>query len=259
MLQQVMEAIEYPNRRLKIIQISGAKGVDYTVSELTAILLHSQYHIGEYKYVAGSLEQSITFNGQSVPSADLEPFVAQVQAAVSKLDLGAEWTDEWMSSAVALQYFARESCPDFVIWHTNFGGQIEKIALQINESIYPVLTIVTDLPKAELAQYAAAVRPGVSLLSGVKQKETIAHLDALTAAVRSNHYALNRDYRHRTAISMTNDLLLHFEGPYRTLEFIRVASGEEKDMWTTTIAIMAAELLRQSYAVLMEDDWHQAR
>jgi len=251
-----MEMLNLPNRRLKVIQVSGSEGAAAVSTALRTILQHSQYGVGVYSFAPGSSLSKITYNGNEMPqdiADEVEQQVRTMAGTIAELGLGS-LTEEEITVAIAIVYFARKACPYFVIWETGDGTGWE-----LGDIIIPILSVIMESSEPNRDLIQTAVRSYVPVISGIKSLATIEEIDALTAQLKSSHYSGYRDFRFRSVISFSSDLLIHFEGPYRTLENIRVASGREDDRLATSVAIMTSELLRQRYGALIEDDWHQLR
>lgn len=255
-MEKLMEMLNLPNRRLKVIQVSGSEGAAAVSSVLRTILQHSQYGIGVYSFAPGSSLSSITYNGNEMPADvadEVEQQVRSMAGTIAELGLGP-LTEEEITAAIAIVYFARKACPYFVIWETGDGS-----GWKLGDIIIPILSVIMDSSEQSSDLIQTAVRSYVPVISGIKRQETIEEIDKLTAELQSSHYSGYRDFRYRSVISFSNDLLIQFEGPYRTLENVRVASGREADRLATAVAVMTSELLRQRYGALIEDDWHQLR
>lgn|GEM_PF-5029891 len=252
-LDKIMEMLNYPNRRLKIIRVSGSNNAGHVSDVLNTILLHSNYQVGVYAYVPESRMQSIAYNGHEIETEIADSLKQQLEALMDLTsDLGLEaMTDEEITAVTAIVYFAREACPDFVIWQTS-----DNSGTDLADILFPIVSVIAD-DRADVSLHAAAIRPGIPVISGIEQASAVAELDKLAASKKSTHYSIHRNFKYRAAMSISSDLQLHFEGPYRNLEFVRVVSGKEEEMGATAIAIMASELLRQLYAALIMDDWHR--
>ncbi|UVI31557.1 hypothetical protein [Paenibacillus spongiae] len=255
-MEKLMEMLDLPNRRLKVIRVSGSEGAAAVSEALRTILQHSQYGVGVYSYAPDKALSSITYNGNVMPqdtADEVEQQVRAVAGTVAELGFGS-LTEEEITAAVAIVYFARKACPYAVIWETGDGEGWEPGGVLI-----PVLSVIMENKERNSEWNHSAVRSYVPIISGIKSAEAIEDIDAMAARLQSSHYAADRDFRYRSALSFSNDLLINFEGPYRTLEKVRIRSGRDNDRLATSVAIMTAELLRQRYGALIEDDWHQLR
>ncbi len=249
-LDSLMEYMKFPNRRLKVIEIAGERGVNFTGKVLHTILQNSGYLIGWYSMPKGAEKPRLELNGECRLDQACTMFGQAVDEACASL--GAEkLTPEERFELIAINYFAKEGCPDLLLWN-----KADQLNNSVDQALYPILAVLTDGSEQFVAQYVEMHPLSVPIASGLRKAETIAVIDDWVKEKRNNHYLLKRDYRSNLAYSMGNDLLIHVEGPYRKIDNIPVVSGNESDIWSTTVAVMASELLRQHYAILIEDNWH---
>lgn len=248
-LEKLMELLGYPNRRVKIIEVveNSRKG---TVSDtLYRILRHSGYDVGIYSSGKRKVTDAVSVNGAELSYEQIIHHGGRIRSFANEIitsGLG-QLTIEEIHVAVALSFFAKESFPDFILWTLD---STEKS--HISGVLYPILTVICDW-RSDIS--SKIIHSGVPIVTGNLKPDVSREIKEAAQNKKSSLYLFRRDFLFRSALSFSNELYIHFDGPYRHVEFITITSGKDEDKEPTAVAYMAAEVLRQMYATWIDDDW----
>jgi dihydrofolate synthase/folylpolyglutamate synthase len=262
-MEKLMELLEHPERRLKFIHIAGTNGKGSVCAYLTEVLKQSGYGVGTFTspYIEKYTDR-IRYNGVNIADEDLllavnklKPLVDQVAAS----DLGQPTMFE-VSTAVAIYYYARISCPDYVVWETGLGGRLD--STNIVKSILTVITnvghdhmdILGDSLELVAAEKAAIIKAGVPVVSAVDQPSVIEVVEQEATAKNCTLYLSGRKFRYETVSTKENEQIFNFDGPFRTIEQVTISMNGVHQLQNASLALMTLELLRQYYALIIEDE-----
>lgn len=262
-MEKLMELLEHPERRLKFIHIAGTNGKGSVCAYLTEVLKQSGYGVGTFTspYIEKYTDR-IRYNGVNIADEDLllavnklKPLVDQVAAS----DLGQPTMFE-VSTAVAIYYYARISCPDYVVWETGLGGRLD--STNIVKSILTVITnvghdhmdILGDSLELVAAEKAAIIKAGVPVVSAVDQPGVIEVVEQEAAAKNCTLYLSGRKFRYETVSTKENEQIFNFDGPFRKIEQVAISMNGVHQLQNASLALMTLELLRQYYALIIEDE-----
>ncbi|MEK3913933.1 folylpolyglutamate synthase/dihydrofolate synthase family protein [Paenibacillus sp. FSL H7-0331] len=262
-MEKLMELLEHPERRLKFIHIAGTNGKGSVCAYLTEVLKQSGYGVGTFTspYIEKYTDR-IRYNGVNIADEDLllavnklKPLVDQVAAS----ELGQPTMFE-VSTAVAIYYYARISCPDYVVWETGLGGRLD--STNIVKSILTVITnvghdhmdILGDSLELVAAEKAAIIKAGVPVVSAVDQPSVIEVVEQEATAKNCTLYLSGRKFRYETVSTKENEQIFNFDGPFRTIEQVTISMNGVHQLQNASLALMTLELLRQYYALIIEDE-----
>ncbi|WP_091163588.1 folylpolyglutamate synthase/dihydrofolate synthase family protein [Paenibacillus sp. 1_12] len=262
-MEKLMELLEYPERRLKFIHIAGTNGKGSVCAYLTEALKQSGYGVGTFTspYIEKYTDR-IRYNGVNIADEDLllavnklKPLVDQVAAS----ELGQPTMFE-VSTAVAIYYYARISCPDYVVWETGLGGRLDSTNI-----VKPILTVITNVGHDHMdilgdtlelvaAEKAAIIKAGVPIVSAVDQPGVIEVVEQEAKDKNSTLYLSGRKFRYETITTQENEQIFNFEGPFRKIEQVTISMNGIHQQQNAALALMTLELLRQYYALIIEDE-----
>lgn len=262
-MEKLMELLEYPERRLKFIHIAGTNGKGSVCAYLTEVLKQSGYGVGTFTspYIERYTDR-IRYNGVNIADEDLllavnklKPLVDQVAAS----ELGQPTMFE-VSTAVAIYYYARISCPDYVVWETGLGGRLD--STNIVKSILTVITnvghdhmdILGDSLELVAAEKAAIIKAGVPVVSAVDQPGVIEVVEQEAKGKNCTLYLSGRKFRYETVSTKENEQIFNFDGPFRSIEQVTISMNGVHQLQNASLALMTLELLRQYYALIVEDE-----
>jgi dihydrofolate synthase/folylpolyglutamate synthase len=262
-MELLMEKLDHPERRLKFIHVAGTNGKGSTCAYLSRVIHECGYDVG--MFTSPYLERftnRISFNGQDIEEDDLISLVNQLKPIVdeiAKTELGSPTMFE-VSTALAILYFARVVFPDFVVWETGLGGRLDSTNI-----VTPIVSVITnvghdhmDILGDSLEQVAAEksgiIKAGVPVITAVEQPELLAVIEQAAKSKQTTLYSLGRQFRYDPLSNEIDKQSFHFSGPFRELKEVPVSLNGEHQLKNAAVAIMTLEVLRQYYALILDDE-----
>lgn len=142
-IAKIMSALENPEKKLKVILVTGTNGKGSVVSYISSILKEAGYKTGAY-FSPHLIEYNERFliNGKKISDAALGKYEKIILRLFKK---GFEMTEFEALTAVAYKYFADENC-DFAVMEIGMGGRLD--ATNIADECISIITNV-DLEHTE--------------------------------------------------------------------------------------------------------------
>lgn len=262
-MDYMMELLDHPERRLKFIHVAGTNGKGSTCAYLTNVLIKSGYDVGSFTspYITKYTDR-IQCNGEDIPEETLRDIVNQLKPIADQLaltELGAPTSFE-ITTTLALVYFARYAYPDFVVMETGLGGRLD-----CTNIIFPIVSVITNIGHdhmdilggtlEQIAQEKAGIiKAGVPVISSVEQPELIQLLADTASNKQCKLYQLGQDYNYLLDDVRIDQLTFSFTGPFRTINPLMVSLNGEHQVKNAALAVMTLEVLRQYYAVIIDDE-----
>ncbi|MDF2668393.1 MAG: bifunctional folylpolyglutamate synthase/dihydrofolate synthase [Paenibacillus sp.] len=262
-MERLMELLGHPHRRLKFIHVAGTNGKGSTCAFLTRVLVHSGYDVGTFTSpFIERYSNRIQLNGQDIDDESLLKLANLVKPYTDQIadsDLGAPTMFE-VSTAIAILYFARIAYPDFVVWETGLGGRLDSTNV-----VNPILSVITNVGHDHMdilghsleeitAEKAGIIKPGVPVVSTVEQPEAIEIIEKIAASKRSSLYLAGQKFSYEVVSSQLDSQTLTFTGPFRVIPSIGISLNGQHQFKNAAAALMTMEVLRQYYAVIIDDD-----
>jgi dihydrofolate synthase/folylpolyglutamate synthase len=262
-MEKLMEMLDHPERRLKFIHVAGTNGKGSVCAYLTEVLKQSGYDVGTFTspYIEKYTDR-MRYNGENISDEDLLRVVNKLKPIVDEIaasELGQPTMFE-VSTAAAIEYFARVAYPDFVVWETGLGGRLDSTNI-----VSPIISVITNIGHDHMdvlgdtlekvaAEKAAIIKAGVPVVSAVSQPDVIELIERHAKSKNSTLYLLNRQFTYDTVSAKENDQTLNFTGPFRAIPGVNIAMNGQHQLQNAAVALMTVELLRQYYALIIEDD-----
>ncbi len=141
-IKEIMEALGYPQDKLKFIHIAGTNGKGSVSRMIQAILTEAKYKVGRYNspHIIDFRER-ISIDDKWIPEQDLLRIIELIKS--KKIEL----TFFEFVTAIALQYF-HEQKVDYVVWETGLGGRFD--ATNVVDANVAVITNIDLEHTAEL-------------------------------------------------------------------------------------------------------------
>jgi len=261
-IEQLMELLGNPHRRLKFIHVAGTNGKGSTCAYLTSALIKCGYDTGTFTspYIT-KFTNRFQYNGEDITEEDLLRLANELKPhvdAIAKTELGSPTMFE-VSTALAILYFAKVTFPDYVVWETGLGGRMD-----VTNIVYPVISVITnighdhmdrlgDTITAVAEEKAGIIKPGIPVVSAVTQPEAVEVIKRTAKERKSTLYLLGEQFS-ETALDVREDeQTFRFDGTFRSLESLTITLNGEHQRTNAAAAVMALEVLRQ-YAALMVDE-----
>lgn len=262
-MEELVRRLDHPQRRLKFIHVAGTNGKGSTCAFLSSVLLHCGYDVGTFTspYLTRFADR-IQLNGQPIPDEELLRIANKIKPIADEIaatDLGSPTMFE-VTTAIALEYFARSAYPDFVVWETGLGGKND-----CTNIVTPLVSVITNIGHDHMeilgqslqdiaAEKAGIIKSGVPVVSAVEQPGLAAVIDRVAGEKKSKHYLLGREYRSEVTENRPDRLVFRFEGPFLGMDRIRLSLVGAHQAKNAAAALMALEVLRQYYAVVQEEE-----
>ena len=192
-----------PHLKLKVIHIGGTNGKGSTIAFLKNMLEKMGLRVGVFSspYLIHYTDQ-ISINGESIPEARLETFMADYQsllegAATANLQGTTEFE---IITAIAYDYFASEKV-DVAIMEVGMGGLLDSTNV-----CQPILTGITTIGLDHVAllgatleaiaeQKAGIIKQGIPLVTGRIAPEDLAVIDRIAEGKDAPRIAYGKDYQ----------------------------------------------------------------
>lgn len=261
-METFMEALGHPERRLKVIHVAGTNGKGSVCAYLSSVLHKSGYDVGTFTspYIE-KYTNRIQVNGKDIPEASVVRLVNRIKPIADEIaasELGSPTSFE-VSTVLALLYFATEAYPDYVVWETGLGGRLDSTNI-----VHPVACVITnigydhiDVLGSELTdiarEKAGIIKPGIPVVTAVKQPEAMAVIEEVAAMKKATLYALGSAYEVEVLTRAENEQHFRFNGPFRVLEDVTVSMNGLHQIENAAVALMTLEMLRQYYALIADE------
>ncbi|CAM4127752.1 bifunctional folylpolyglutamate synthase/dihydrofolate synthase [Paenibacillus alkaliterrae] len=262
-MEQLMEQLENPHRRLKFIHVAGTNGKGSTCAYLTSVLLRGGYDVGTYTspYIT-KFTNRFQYNGVDIEEETLLKLANELKPlveAMAETKLGSLTMFE-VSTALAILFYARVTYPDYVVWETGLGGRLD-----VTNIVQPVISVITNIGHdhmdrlgdsiaAVASEKAGIIKAGIPVVSAVTQPEAIEVIKKTAQEKRSTLYLLGEQF-HETELSVREDeQSFRFENLFRTIEPLTITLNGAHQRTNAAVAVMTLEVLRQYNALVVEDE-----
>jgi len=262
-IEKLMEAFDHPHRRLKFIHVAGTNGKGSTCAMIDQVLRKCGYDVGKFTspYIEKYTDR-ITFNGEPIPEEEVLRLANRIKPVADEIgqsELGYPTMFE-ISTVLAILYFAEVTYPYFVVWETGLGGRLDATNI-----VVPIVSVITNIgtDHTELlgdtveqiaAEKAGIIKPGVPVVTTVEQPEAAAVLEQKAAACKSTLYRYGKQFDFVTSAREDGEQVMQFVGPFREYHDITLSLKGAHQYKNAALAIMTLEVLRQYYAIIMEED-----
>lgn len=259
----LMEKLDHPERTVRAIHIGGTNGKGSTVSFLRSILQTAGYEVGTYTspYIESFWER-ISINGQPIPEADLIKAANAIKPLADELaqtELGYPSEFELLT-AIAIYYFGKLHKVDITIIEVGLGGR--KDATNI---IHPFLSIITNIgydhmnilgnTLTEIAkEKAGIIKNGAPVITAVTDPELLHIFEDTAKAKRTTVYQLGREFTYKDLGTTETGEQFSVKTPYQTYTELSISMLGKHQIENATLAVMAAEYLKQFYALYIENE-----
>lgn len=265
-IERFMETFNHPHRRLKYIHVAGTNGKGSVCAMIARTLRQCGYDVGTFTspYIEKFTDR-ITFNGEPIPEEDVLQLVNRIKPVADEIgatELGYPTMFE-ISTVLAILYFAEVSYPYFVVWETGLGGKMD-----VTNIVVPLVSVITnvgmdhteilgDTIEAIAEQKAGIIKAGVPVVTAVEQPEAIEVLERIAAQKKSTVYRLKKDFDY-VGMQEQGEQVLDFVGPFMEYAEIPLSLKGSHQFKNAAVAIMTLEILRQYYALILEEEDLQA-
>ncbi|MBU8770198.1 bifunctional folylpolyglutamate synthase/dihydrofolate synthase [Cytobacillus oceanisediminis] len=260
-MEWMMEKLGHPERRIKSIHIGGTNGKGSTVTFLRSILQEAGYSVGTFTSpYFEKFNERISLNGIPIKDEDIVRLANDIYPLAIELEqteLGGP-TEFEIITAMAFQYFGHVQPVDLVLFEVGLGGRYDSTNI-----IYPILSIITSIGLDHTAilgntyeeiafEKAGIIKPGVSVITAVKQEEALAVIHDKALSMKSPVYQLGNEFAISDHKSLDLGEFFSLKTVFQNFPDLETGMSGKHQTENASLAVMAAELLNKFYSFLIE-------
>ncbi|EXX85128.1 folylpolyglutamate synthase [Paenibacillus darwinianus] len=261
-MKALLDTFGHPERRLKFIHVAGTNGKGSVCAYLTSVLIKCGYDVGTFTspYITKFTDR-FQYNGEDIPEQTVLELANEIKPQVEAMEateLGSPTMFE-VSTLLAILYFGQTVFPDYVVWETGLGGRLD-----VTNVVTPVVSIITNVGHDHMdilgdtleqvaREKAGIIKPGVPVVSAAADPEAVAVIREAAASCRSTLYLLGEQFHESPLMVREDEQSFRFEGIFRTIEPLTVTLNGAHQRTNAAVAVMTLEVLRQYYALIVED------
>ena len=252
-INELCTACGNPQEKLRIVHVAGSNGKGSTIAVLRQMLRRHGLSVGVYSSPhLRHFSERIVINETPISEAEIVALTRKLRPVVEKIPRIVTFFD--FTTCMALLYFARQP-PDIVLLETGLGGRLDAT----NVARKPLLTMVTNIALEHeeflgstllevAAEKAGILKPGVPLVSGVKQDKIRDFFAEKQREMAAASDFLGRDFR----IRRHRDGSFSYYGSEFRFDDLRLTMSGRHQQDNAALALRALEYL--SYEGLFEID-----
>lgn len=227
-MQELMDALGNPERRLKTIHVAGTKGKGSTSAFLANILWHGGYQVGKFTSPhLECLEERFWLNGENCTQDDIVQLIDTIRPIVDRMDETATPDDRptffEITTAMGFLLFAERNV-DFAVMEVGLGGRLDSTNV-----CHPIVCLITSISRdhtallgdtlAEIAgEKAGIIKPHIPVISGVGAAEAKRVIQTIASENNSPLFELGIDFQSQS-LPATQDALPTANAFQQSLEF----------------------------------------
>lgn len=201
-MRWLLNLLGNPQEKLPAVHVAGTKGKGSTCAMVAAILAAAGRRAGLYisPHIT-TFEERMTVNSRRPEPAELIELINRVRGPVAAMDrLSQRMPPTYFEIATALAwlYFLDQQA-DIAVLETGLGGRLDSTNV-----CRPVVTCITNISRDHMhllgntvrliaAEKAGILKPGVPVVAGVSQPETIEVIERFARDRQAPLWLLNRD------------------------------------------------------------------
>lgn len=203
-MRQLLNLLDRPQEKIPAVHIAGTKGKGSTAVMVAGILSAAGYRTGLFTSPhLSAFEERMVVDRVPPEKPELVELVNQLAGPVAEMDRGPEDqhpTFFEITTALAWLYFLRRRA-DVAVLEVGLGGRLDATNL-----CRPEATVITNISRdhtallgetpAQIArEKAGIIKPGVPVISGVRNEEAAAVISEVCRDRRAPLFELNRSLR----------------------------------------------------------------
>ena len=252
-IRALLAGMGNPHRHYRCIHIAGTNGKGSVAAMLAEILRRAGTRVGMYTSPhLVRFNERIQINGTPITDED----VYDLYHRLRRVNLpDRETTFFELTTALAMAAFQQHDV-EWAIMETGMGGRLDATNV-----VDPELSIITNVSLehqeylgnrlADIAfEKGGIIKPGVPVVTGVRQKQAVAVLEQLANDRRAPIYRLGRDFR----IRKTGDAAFSFYGRAEPQRDIRPGLVGEHQRENTALVLAACETLHHHSGLALAPD-----
>ena len=211
-MNALLTELDRPQRNYPCIHIGGTNGKGSVGATLLAILNAAGYRVGLYTSPhLSSVRERFRINDSFISKDEF----AAVAGQIIRLLAGRQITYFEFTTALALLWFARQKV-DIALLEVGLGGRLDATNV-----VTPLVSVITNISLDHeqylgttvgeiAAEKAGIIKANVPVVTGTRQGEALAVIEARAACLRAPVYLLDRDFKGRP--HATNKELWSYSG-----------------------------------------------
>jgi dihydrofolate synthase/folylpolyglutamate synthase len=261
-MEWMMEKLGHPERRIKSVHIGGTNGKGSTVTFLRSILQEAGYSVGTFTSpYFEQFNERISLNGVPIKDKEIVRLANDIYPLAEELEkteLGGP-TEFEIITAMSFQYFGHVQPADIVLFEVGLGGRYDSTNI-----IYPVLSIISSIGLDHTAilgdtyekiafEKAGIIKPGINVITGVKQQEALAVIQEKAFEMKAPVYQLGNEFTIAGHKSLPRGEFFNLKTVFQEFSGLETGMAGKHQTENASLAVMAAELLNNYYSFLIED------
>ncbi|MCD6292078.1 MAG: bifunctional folylpolyglutamate synthase/dihydrofolate synthase [Deltaproteobacteria bacterium] len=255
-INELCDACGNPQDKLMIVHVAGSNGKGSSIAILRQMLRRHGLSVGVYSSPhLRHFSERIIIDEKPITEAEIVALTRELRPIVEEIPRIVTFFD--FTTCMALLHFARQA-PDIVLLETGLGGRLDAT----NVARKPLLTMITNIALeheeylgstllAVAAEKAGILKPGIPLVSGVKQEKVRSFLAEKQREMAAACDFIGRDFRIRR---QADGSFSYYGSEYRFENLILAMSGRHQQD-NAALALRALEAL--AHEILFEIDAEQ--
>ena len=241
---RLMAKLGNPQERCRFIHVAGTNGKGSVAAMLSKILTLAGYPVGLYSSPhLVHFHERFRLRDKDIADAAVLSLINQVKAVVDPDELPTFFE---FVTAMAFLYYAQEQA-DPVILETGMGGRLDATNI-----VRPLVSVITNIAldhreylgnslAAIAAEKAGIIKPGVPVVTAVRQHTAFIPIQAAAAALHCPLYRYHQDFRTRRQ----GRGRFRYEGLQAKLSGLRTNLLGRHQYQNAGVALAVVELLQQ--------------
>jgi len=201
-MRWLLKLLDNPQDRLPAVHVAGTKGKGSTCVMVASILATAGRRAGLYISPHISVfEERMTVNGRQPTQPEFVELIRRVRDAVAEMDrLPQRMPPTYFEIATAIAWFYfLDQQADIAVLETGLGGRLDStnvcrpVATCITNISRDHMHLLGDTPALIAAEKAGIIKPGVPVVSGVAEPETIEVITRFAEANAAPLWLLKRE------------------------------------------------------------------
>lgn len=262
-MNRLMQQLDYPQRRLRFIHVAGTNGKGSVCAMLYSVLQKCGYSVGLFTspYIE-SFTNRIQCDGKDIPEDEVVRIANKLKPLADELaasELGSPTMFE-IVTAMAIEYFANVAYPDVVVLETGLGGREDSTNV-----VVPVVSVITNIGHDHMdrlgdsleqiaAEKAGIIKSGVPVVCAAVHPQALSVIEGVARENKATIYVLGKQFHVQRSHFDETGQTVQFTGPFRMIPDVRIRLAGAHQAENAAAALMALEVLRQYYALIVEDE-----
>lgn len=262
-MEWMMEKLNHPERRLKVIHIGGTNGKGSTLAYIHSILEAEGIMVGTFTspYIE-QFNERITLGGKPISDKDIVQLVNDIYPLAVELEgseLG-EPSEFEIITTMAIHYFAHIEPVDIALFEVGLGGRLDSTNV-----LHPLLSIITNIGLDHTAilgdtiekiasEKAGIIKPGTPIITGVKQDEAVAVIEKTAKEKHAKLYQANKQFQAEHIVSTEVGESFSFQNTFSQRDYLEISMPGVHQVENASLALMAIDFLNQYFSFVISEE-----